>query len=366
MADRKGNSRRPQRLEGWRAAVHEYVKRVSEAELGGTVDPLLAVTTDEAHLARIGSRLDRTRQRDEARGMFADRHEATASLRLHEETGSDVNLSLRLHLKRRLSFGEAAYTEERLETDRIWLAERSGRWRITRIEPETAERRPRFSPADTELVPAGEAAAGADRRSRRGPEHPGSAGRPLPLPYINDALLPNFYHGRAGVRYRRDLAAAYADRWWNEPNPAYENFEVNCTNYVSQCLYAGQAPMNYTGVRNSGWWYKGRSGGQELWSYSWAVSNALRAYLAAPHSTGLRAVQVSSPADLQLGDVICYDWDGDGRFQHSTIVTAFDRLGMPLVNANTTASRHRYWDYRDSYAWTERTRYSFFHIEDEL
>lgn len=25
-----------------------------------------------------------------------------------------------------------------------------------------------------------------------------------------------------------------------------------------------------------------------------------------------------------LGDVIFYDWDGDGSFQHSTIVTAFD------------------------------------------
>jgi hypothetical protein len=124
--------------------------------------------------------------------------------------------------------------------------------------------------------------------------------------------------------------------------------------------------MNYTGRRDSGWWYKGRSGGRELWSYSWAVSHALQSYLARGASTGLTAVQVESPADLKLGDVIFYDWDGDGRFQHSTIVTAFDSAGMPLVNANTTASRHRYWDYRDSYAWTERTRYKFFHISDEF
>jgi hypothetical protein len=64
--------------------------------------------------------------------------------------------------------------------------------------------------------------------------------------------------------------------------------------------------------------------------------------------------------------VISYDWDGNGHFQHSTIVAAVDARGMPLVNAHTTESYHRYWDYRDSYAWTERTAYRFFHIPDEL
>lgn len=359
MAERSGNARRPQRLEGWRAAVHEYVKRSNEAELAGSIDPLLAVTRDEAHLARVGSRLGRMRERDEARGVLTNRHEATASL-LHIEQEHDglVSVRLRVHLKRSLSSGEAAYTEERLETDRIWLAERSGRWRIVRTEPGTAER--------SELPRTIPAAVLHGQVPGRTPHRPAARPGRTPLPYINDALLPNFHSARIGVPYRRDLAAAYADRWWNEPNPAYENFEVNCTNYVSQCIFAGHAPMNYTGERNSGWWYKGRSGGQELWSYSWAVSNALRIYLASPRSSGLRAVQVDSPAELQLGDVICYDWDGNGRYQHSTIVTAFDRTGMPLVNANTTASRHRYWDYRDSYAWTERTKYSFFHIEDEL
>lgn len=70
-----------------------------------------------------------------------------------------------------------------------------------------------------------------------------------------------------------------------------------------------------------------------------------------------------------MGDVIIYDWDGDGSYQHSTIVTAFDAGGMPLVNAHTTPSKHRYWDYRNSYAWSENTVYRFFGlwiIFDEL
>lgn len=124
--------------------------------------------------------------------------------------------------------------------------------------------------------------------------------------------------------------------------------------------------MNYTGRRESGWWYKGRAKNQELWSYSWAVANALQHYLTGPRAIGLRAEAVASPDRLHLGDVICYDFDGNGRYQHNTIVTAFTPDGMPLVNANTVSARHRYWDYRDSYAWTEQTRYRFFHIADEF
>ena len=77
----------------------------------------------------------------------------------------------------------------------------------------------------------------------------------------------------------------------------------------------------------------------------------------------MRAVQVNRPEELLPGDIICYDWDGDGRWDHNTIVTAKDPMGMPLVNAHTVNSRHRYWDYRDSYAWTPNTRYRFYRIE---
>lgn len=93
------------------------------------------------------------------------------------------------------------------------------------------------------------------------------------------------------------------------------------------------------------------------------MSNSFAHYLNAS-TTGLRAERVERPEQLMLGDVIVYDWDGDGAFQHSTIVTAFDAGGMPLVNAHTVSSRHRYWDYRDSYAWNDNTEYRFYHIPD--
>ncbi len=123
--------------------------------------------------------------------------------------------------------------------------------------------------------------------------------------------------------------------------------------------------MNYTGKRDSGWWYKGRAGGQELWSFSWSVANSLPFYLLTSRR-GLRGQEVFAPQDLDIGDCISYDWDGNGRFQHSTVVTAKDANGMPLVNAHTISSKHRYWSYTDSHAWTERTRYRFIHIADSL
>ena len=164
---------------------------------------------------------------------------------------------------------------------------------------------------------------------------------------------------RAPFYYDRFKAVQYAERWWNEYNPAYQEFGNNCTNFISQCLHAGGGPMRGAPNRSKGWWYSGKS-----WSYSWSVAHALYLYL--KNSTiGLRAKEVSKPEELMLGDIICYDFEGDGRFNHNTIVTAKDIHGMPLVNANTTDSRLRYWSYEDSTAYTPNIQYRFFHIVDD-
>ena len=164
---------------------------------------------------------------------------------------------------------------------------------------------------------------------------------------------------RIEYHYDRLKAVQYAERWWNSYNPAYKTFEVDCTNYISQCLHAGGAPMRGYPNRGGGWWMMNNN-----WSYSWSVANALRWYL--PGSKiGLRAKEVSSPQELLLGDVICYDFQGDGRFDHTTIVTGKDADGMPLVNAHTTNSRMRYWAYEDSTAYTPNIKYKFLMIEHD-
>lgn len=169
----------------------------------------------------------------------------------------------------------------------------------------------------------------------------------------------NEHKARIAYVYDRLKAVQYAERWWNDYNPVYRKFEVDCTNYVSQCLHAGGAPMWGQPNRSRGWWMSDTN-----WSYSWSVAHSLRWYL--PTSkTSLRAREVEKPEQLLIGDVICYDFQGDGRYDHNTIVTAKDANGMPLVNAHTANSRMRYWSYEDSTAYTPNIRYKFFTIVDD-
>lgn len=172
-----------------------------------------------------------------------------------------------------------------------------------------------------------------------------------------EAFLPEL-NGKDRNRFTYDRLAAvqYAERWWNSYNPEFRVFDVDCTNYVSQCLYAGGAPMREAPDRSKGWWYQG-----DNWSYSWAVSHSLRWYLSGS-TTGLQGKEVESPEELSPGDVICYDFEDDGRYDHSTFVVAKDANDMPLVNAHTQNSRHRYWSYEDSSAWTPSITYKFFQI----
>nr|WP_243387605.1 amidase domain-containing protein [Bacillus kexueae] len=165
---------------------------------------------------------------------------------------------------------------------------------------------------------------------------------------------------RKAFVYDRLAAVQYAERWWNDHNKKYKNFDVNCTNFVSQCLHAGNAPMRGYPRRTAGWWMQ-----KEDWSFSWSVAHSMMIYLS-NSKTGLRAEEVFSPEKLVPGDVICYDFQGDGRFDHTTFVVAKDEQNMPLVNAQTYNSRKRYWSYEDSTAYTSNIQYKFFHIIDDL
>jgi hypothetical protein len=175
------------------------------------------------------------------------------------------------------------------------------------------------------------------------------------IPTLNVEKINN---ERSGERfsYDRHAAVQYAERWWNSYNPEYRVFDVDCTNYISQCLKAGGAPMRGAPVRDRGWWYTG-----DNWSYSWAVAHSLRWYLSGS-TEGLKGREVEKPEDLLPGDVICYDFQGNGRWDHNTIVVSKDVYGMPLVNAHTDNSRHRYWSYEDSTAYTPNIQYKFFRI----
>lgn len=322
----------------WAEAWNAYVQARAAAwqtGSGAALEPLYADPIvwqrEQARWERIAAQ---RRERDLAPVAGG---EWPVQVRVHPGAGQTVAVTARLLRRLVWRAGREEWVEEGVEERAVRLARLGRRWAVVRDEAVDIEGRGRPTMR-----------AGA-------PPAPGA------VHAVDDSAMaaPVALVRRSVPTYDRAAAVAYAERWWNGYNPRFRRFADDCTNFISQCLLAGGAPMHDTGNRATGWWY--RWTGAHLWSYSWAVSHSLRWYLPIGHR-GLRGIAVETPRELLPGDVICYDFEGDGRWNHTTIVVAKDRQGMPLVNAHTTNSRRRYWDYRDSYAWTPQCRYAFFRI----
>ena len=135
------------------------------------------------------------------------------------------------------------------------------------------------------------------------------------------------------VSYKREAAVTYARRWALGRNPAYFSFDGiggDCTNFVSQCLFAGAGVMNYN--ESFGWFYK------SLWSRSpsWTGVEFLYQFLTENKSVGPYGREVSLE-NLQPGDIIQL---GDGqRFYHSLLV--IETVPQITVAAHTDDAYNR-------------------------
>lgn len=138
------------------------------------------------------------------------------------------------------------------------------------------------------------------------------------------------------IPYDRSAAVAYARRWALGRNPAYYNFEKiggDCTNFASQCLYAGAKVMNFT--PDVGWYYRSVADRAAAWS---GVVYLYR-FLIGNRSVGPYAHEVSKEEALP-GDIVQLG-TRDGRFYHSPVIVAvtptilvaahsYDTLDKPL------------------------------------
>jgi hypothetical protein len=322
----------------WKSVLDNYIKDSNRMEVEHSLDSLRAYVLDQNYYRMESHRMDRLLRRDTSRNQHVLRSETSARLIKVYKQERQIVANIRMNKRWMYDTGIEA---EQVQQEQLTFIYRRGEWVITKIDRIQTERNP-----FTALL--------VEQDQQR-----------LSQPYINRTLLSNNSDVSRSIHYNRQLAVNYANDWWNKAHPNYEHFDVDCTNFVSQCIFAGGVPMNYTGKRESGWWYRGYEHGRERWSFSWSIANSLQHHMQSSR-TGLRAQTVDSARKLSIADIISYDWDGDTRYQHSAIVTGFDSSGEPLVNAHTNDSRNRYWDYRDSYAWTERTRYTFLHIPDTL
>lgn len=324
----------------WRWVVHEFIKQQNRVELEGRIDDLIPFIHDERYIEAEAQRLSRMNDTVIHRAIKKQSNEV--KFRIINVAESHDHIKVNFCLQRRNYYEQKgkSLAEDKIQYERMILHKVRNRWEITSCTASQPERSDIGNP---------------ENRSK-------SQRIMTSKPLLNPAVLPRSALLNRKTVYDREAVAQYADTWWDMGNPEFKHFDVDCTNFVSQCLYAGDIPMDYTNKKNQGWWYR-KQNGDDQWSLSWSVSHSLNWYLADPQSV-FQAEKVENPDQLDIGDVITYDWDGDGKFQHSTIVAAKDAQGMPLVNAHTQNSKHRFWDYKDSYAWSEQTRYNLFHITD--
>lgn len=129
--------------------------------------------------------------------------------------------------------------------------------------------------------------------------------------------------------YNRQRAVDYAKKYAFSQNPVFGNFRGiggNCTNFVSQAIYAGTCVMNYTPTY--GWYYISLDDRAPSWTgveyfYTFMTTN-----------TGVGPFgRVVSADMIEAGDVIQLA-KNEGGFYHTLLVVGFDGED-PLVAAQT-------------------------------
>ncbi len=146
--------------------------------------------------------------------------------------------------------------------------------------------------------------------------------------------------------YNRERAVTYARRWALSRSPLFADFSGiggNCTNFVSQCIYAGCCTMNYTPT--FGWYYIS----SEDRAPAWTGVEFLYDFLTTSDGVGPFAVPVSRIQVLP-GDVIQLA-DSTGDFYHSLLISEIqgsqilvcshsaDSLDRPLSTYNYATAR---------------------------
>lgn len=144
----------------------------------------------------------------------------------------------------------------------------------------------------------------------------------------------------AVIPYNRAAAIAYAHKWAYKRNPAFYNYDElggDCTNFASQCLYAGTGVMNFTPT--FGWYYIDANRKAPAWTGVPYFYNFMVRGEASPGP-------FARETDLQgllPGDFVQFRFSGD-RFGHTPIIV---QMGSPATLENTLVAAHTYdADYR--------------------
>ena len=118
-------------------------------------------------------------------------------------------------------------------------------------------------------------------------------------------------------KYNRINAVNYALKYALQKNLEfhdYTNQGGNCTNFISQCLYAGAPKMNFSST--NGWYYL------SPWetSISWANVEPFYNFITSNKGDGPFA-KISSLEICEVGDIIQLKFYGKQVFSHALFIT---------------------------------------------
>ncbi|MBQ8015925.1 MAG: amidase domain-containing protein, partial [Clostridia bacterium] len=185
-------------------------------------------------------------------------------------------------------------------------------------------------------------------------------------------LLGSFAMGTSGImtaaaarnyEYSATAAAIYAQTWWNSRNNAiwsdYDRWGGDCANFVAQCLYNAGIPMT------TDWYFHMRTG-PNLEGYSTERTESFTMVNGRPGlqtqkryslyryliSIGGDVIKNPSASDIEVGDVIFYDWSyknggPDGVYDHVGICAEI-RNGIPVIACHYSNNYTTNWTFGEA------------------
>jgi len=135
--------------------------------------------------------------------------------------------------------------------------------------------------------------------------------------------------------YDRKAVVEYANKWALKRNPAYYNFDEvggDCTNYASQCIYAGCGVMNYT--KTFGWYYRNSRDRAPAWT----SVQYLHKFLTQNKSSGAYGEEVTIK-EIEIGDIVQIKFKGKLGYSHTPVVV--DIVGEKTIE-NILISAHSF------------------------
>lgn len=124
------------------------------------------------------------------------------------------------------------------------------------------------------------------------------------------------------LTYNRTAAVNYANTWKNGVNPSFWQEALDCTNFVSQAVYAGTNQVMST--PNDYWnkWYFDSY--TKTGSLPWINVGGFYTFLTTNTSRGPVGYSSGSyMCNLSVGDVVVFKWVTTGEWRHAVIVTSF-------------------------------------------